>query len=242
MTRPPVGVAADRLGGAPRRASSARSATGCGSSGPTAGSAWSCWSSPSSTSASPGPTTAGVPLLAAEQGWGPGGIGWVLGGFGVGAVATAAVLAWRRPTVHAGVVAAVGLTLMAVGVLGIGVVGSLRLGSAHEVALAGAWGALAGVGTGLFGTLVNATLVAITPVQQLGRVMAAVRCRATSATRSLLRSPASPPRASAPRLPPLRRRAHHGRRGHHLGLAGDPYARLPRPDAAVLTSATTPPR
>ena len=64
-----------------------------------------------------GPTTAGVPLLAAEQGWGPGGIGWVLGGFGVGAVATAAVLAWRRPTAHAGVVAAVGLTLMAVGVL-----------------------------------------------------------------------------------------------------------------------------
>ena len=43
-----------------------------------------------------GPTTAGVPLLAAEQGWGPGGIGWVLGGFGVGAVLTAAVLAWRR--------------------------------------------------------------------------------------------------------------------------------------------------
>ncbi len=35
-------------------------------------------------------------------------------------VATAAVLAWRRPTVHAGVVAAVGLTLMAAGVLGIG--------------------------------------------------------------------------------------------------------------------------
>ena len=30
------------------------------------------------------------------------------------------------------------------------------------------------MGTGLFGTLVNATLVAITPVQQLGRVMAAV--------------------------------------------------------------------
>ena len=121
-----------------------------------------------------GPTTAGVPLLASEQGWGPGGIGWVLGGFGVGAVATAAVLAWRRPTARAGVVAACGLTLMAVGMLAIGLVGALRLGSAHEVALAGACGALVGVGTGLFGTLVNATLIAITPVQQLGRVMAAV--------------------------------------------------------------------
>lgn len=121
-----------------------------------------------------GPTTAGVPLLASEQGWGPGGIGWVLGGFGVGAVATAAVLAWRRPTARAGVVAAVGLTLMAVGMLAIGLVGTFHLGSAHEVALTGACGALVGVGTGLFGTLVNATLIAITPVQQLGRVMAAV--------------------------------------------------------------------
>ena len=121
-----------------------------------------------------GPTTAGVPLLASEQGWGPGGIGWVLGGFGVGAVATAAVLAWRRPTARAGVVAAVGLTLMAVGMLAIGLVGTFHLGSAHEVALAGACGAFVGVGTGLFGTLVNATLIAITPVQQLGRVMAAV--------------------------------------------------------------------
>lgn len=121
-----------------------------------------------------GPTTAGVPLLAVEQGWGPAGIGWVLGGFGVGAVATAAVLAWRRPTVRAGIAAAVGLTLMAVGMLAIGLVGILHLGSAHEVTLAGACGAVTGVGTGLFGTLVNASLVAITPVQQLGRVMAAV--------------------------------------------------------------------
>jgi hypothetical protein len=40
--------------------------------------------------------------------------------------------------------------------------------------LAGACGALAGIGTGLFGTLVNASLVVMTPVHQLGRVMAAV--------------------------------------------------------------------
>jgi MFS family permease len=121
-----------------------------------------------------GPTTAGVPLLAAEQGWGPAGIGWVLGGFGVGAVATAAVLAWRRPTVRAGVVAAIGLTLMSIGLLALGLVQVLGRDPMSEMALAGACGALAGVGTGLFGTLVNASLIVMTPVRQLGRVMAAV--------------------------------------------------------------------
>jgi MFS transporter len=121
-----------------------------------------------------GPTTAGVPLLAAEQGWGPMGIGWILGGFGVGAVATAAVLAWRRPTARAGVVAAIGLTMMSLGLLGIGLVERLQLESFTEVVLAGACGAFAGIGTGLFGTLVNASLVIMTPVRQLGRVMAAI--------------------------------------------------------------------
>ena len=121
-----------------------------------------------------GPTTAGVPLLASEQGWGPGGIGWILGGFGVGAVVTAGVLAWRRPTVRAGVVAAVGLTMMSVGLLALGLVEQLELVSSSGMALAGACGAFAGVGTGLFGTLVNASLIVMTPVRQLGRVMAAV--------------------------------------------------------------------
>ena len=121
-----------------------------------------------------GPTTAGVPILAARAGWGPAGIGWVLGGIGVGAVVTAGLLAWRRPTVQAGIVAAVGLTLMSVGVLALGLVASLGLDPSYGVVLAGACGALAGVGTGLFGTLLNASLVLMTPTQQLGRVMAAV--------------------------------------------------------------------
>ena len=121
-----------------------------------------------------GPTTAGVPLLAAEEGWGPEGIGWILGGFGVGAVLTAAVLAWRRPTVRAGVVAAIGLTLMSVGLFALGLVERLHLAPASGMVLAGACGGFAGVGTGLFGTLVNASLVMMTPVSQLGRVMAAV--------------------------------------------------------------------
>ena len=121
-----------------------------------------------------GPTTAGVPLLAAEQGWGPGGIGWIIGGFGVGAVLTAGVLAWRRPTVQAGVVAAIGLTVMSVGLIALGLVERLHLAPASGMILAGACGAFTGIGTGLFGTLVNAALVVMTPVRQLGRVMAAV--------------------------------------------------------------------
>ncbi len=121
-----------------------------------------------------GPTTAGVPLLAAERGWGPGGIGWILGGFGAGAVATAVVLTWRRPTERAGPVAVVGLTLISIGLLALGLVERLPLGATPAVLLASTCGALAGVGTGLFGTLVNAALVLTTPVGQLGRVMAAV--------------------------------------------------------------------
>ncbi|SEQ94366.1 MFS transporter [Microlunatus flavus] len=119
-----------------------------------------------------GPMTAGVPLLANEQGWGPGGVGWVLGGFGVGAVLTAAFLTWRRPTARAGVVAAFGLTLMSIGLVTLGLLERDVFGSGSGVVLAGACGALAGVGTGLFGTLINASLVLSTPVQQLGRVMA----------------------------------------------------------------------
>ena len=42
-----------------------------------------------------GPMIAGVPLLANETGWGVQAIGWVLGGFGLGAAAAAGLLLWE---------------------------------------------------------------------------------------------------------------------------------------------------
>ncbi|WP_412078280.1 hypothetical protein ACLF6K_30930 [Streptomyces xanthophaeus] len=38
------------------------------------------------------PMTPGLILLAEERGWGPGGIGWIVGAFGVGAASSALVL------------------------------------------------------------------------------------------------------------------------------------------------------
>ena len=43
-----------------------------------------------------GPMIAGVPLLANETGWGVRTVGWVLGGFGLGAAAAAGFLLWRK--------------------------------------------------------------------------------------------------------------------------------------------------
>jgi len=42
-----------------------------------------------------GPMMAGVPLLAHQTGWGVRAIGWILGGFGLGAAAAAGFLLWR---------------------------------------------------------------------------------------------------------------------------------------------------
>ena len=68
--------------------------------------------------------------------------------------------------------AAVGLTLMALGLLALGLVEQGAFDPGTDVVVAGGCGALAGVGTGLFGTLINASLVVSTPVEQLGRIMA----------------------------------------------------------------------
>ena len=121
-----------------------------------------------------GPMTAGVPLLAAESGWGVAGVGWVIGGFGVGAAATAGYLAVRQSPSRAGLVALVGLGTMSVSVLSLGVLARLPLDSGAAVIAAGAAGLVAGLGAGVFGTLINSALVTLAPPSQVGRVMAVV--------------------------------------------------------------------
>jgi MFS family permease len=121
-----------------------------------------------------GPITAGVPLLAAESGWGVAGVGWVLGGFGVGAAAAATYLAVRRSTPRAGLVALAGLVTVSLSILVLGVVARATLDSATAVIAAGAAGLVAGLGAGVFGTLINSAIVTLAPQSQVGRVMAVI--------------------------------------------------------------------
>ena len=74
-----------------------------------------------------GPMIAGVPLLANETGWGVRTVGWVLGGFGLGAAAGAGFLLWRKTVHHTGFVALAGLTAMGLSVVGLGLLPTLGL-------------------------------------------------------------------------------------------------------------------
>jgi MFS family permease len=121
-----------------------------------------------------GPITAGVPLLAAESGWGVTGVGWVLGGFGIGAAVAAGYLAVRRSTPHAGLVALAGLATVSLSIFALGVVARATPDPAAAVIAAGAAGLVAGLGAGVFGTLINSALVTLAPQSQVGRVMAVV--------------------------------------------------------------------
>ncbi|WP_405799997.1 MFS transporter [Streptomyces sp. NBC_01506] len=96
-----------------------------------------------------GPLNLGLVLLAQERGWGAGGMGWVVGAFGIGAGAASLLLAVRGRLPRAGLV----LCLSVVG-------GSLAIGAVAFVptvvlaAVAGLFvGLLAGLGGGLCGAL-----------------------------------------------------------------------------------------
>lgn len=121
-----------------------------------------------------GPMTAGVPLLAKETGWGVGAVGWILGGFGVGAAVAAGLLAWRKDVARAGLAVVAGLAAMGLSVVLIGVVPAFGLSPAVSGVLAGALGVTAGIGSGFFGTLVSAAVLQLAPTDQIGRVMSAL--------------------------------------------------------------------
>jgi MFS family permease len=121
-----------------------------------------------------GPFTAGIPLLSVSQGWGVQGIGWMMGAFGVGAAATAGLLALRKSMPRTGVVLGAGLTAMGLSLAAMGLTSHLPLGRSASLAFAVGAALALGLGTGLFGTLANSAFVSLAPSNQIGLVMSVV--------------------------------------------------------------------
>jgi len=121
-----------------------------------------------------GPMMVGVPLLAHETGWGVRTIGWVLGGFGLGAAAAAGFLAWRKNLRRTGLAALTGLAAIGVSITSLGMLPAYALPPSAAFAVAGFLGLTAGIGVGFYGTLVTSTVLQVAPAGQIGRVMGAL--------------------------------------------------------------------
>jgi MFS family permease len=121
-----------------------------------------------------GPMMVGVPLLAHETGWGVRTIGWVLGGFGLGAAAAAGFLAWRKNLRRTGLAALTGLAAIGISITSLGMLPAYALPPSAAFAVAGFLGLTAGIGVGFYGTLVTSTVLQVAPAGQIGRVMGAL--------------------------------------------------------------------
>ena len=121
-----------------------------------------------------GPMIAGVPLMANEAGWGVRTVGWVLGGFGLGAAAAAGFLLWRKNVHRTGLAALSGLTAMGLSVVGLGFLPAFGLPVSAAYVCAGILGLCAGIGAGFYGTLVTSAVLKLAPTGQIGRVMSAL--------------------------------------------------------------------
>ncbi|MFF4766014.1 MFS transporter [Streptomyces sp. NPDC001255] len=108
----------------------------------------------------------GLLLLNAERGWGPSGYGWIVGAFGAGAAAGAALL-----TV-VGWVPRAGLVLS--GALGIACASAAVLGSVPVLGVAAGCAALTGLAAGTAGSLDNSLLQNAADPAYLGRVTSVV--------------------------------------------------------------------
>ncbi len=111
-----------------------------------------------------GPLNIGLALLADERGWGASGLGWIVGGFGAGAVAASFLLAVRGRLPRAGLVQQVCL------VLGAAAIAALALAPSLPAAVV--VGATVGLTAGLGGALSAALLQTTAAPAYLGRVTA----------------------------------------------------------------------
>ncbi|MFE4053062.1 MFS transporter [Streptomyces sp. YIM B13518] len=108
----------------------------------------------------------GLVLLNAERGWGPSGYGWIIGGFGAGAAAGAALLAVAGRLPRAGLVMAGTLLVACVGAASIALAPTLWLAVVPAVVV--------GLCAGVFGSLDNTLIQTAADPAYLGRVTSVV--------------------------------------------------------------------
>lgn len=109
-----------------------------------------------------GPLNLGLILLARERGWGASGMGWIVAAFGIGAGASALVLAVRGRVPRAGLVMCLMVLIGAVAIAALAYTPSLG----PAVAVAVGIGLFAGLGGSLCGALIQT----VTEPAYLGRV------------------------------------------------------------------------
>ncbi|WP_395367092.1 MFS transporter [Streptomyces sp. YH02] len=109
-----------------------------------------------------GPLNIGLVLLADERGWGPIGMGVIIGAFGAGAGASALLLTVRGRIPRAGLTGGWCLLLAGLAVI--------ALGTASKLPFAAAAGALIGLAAGITGSVFAALLQTATDASYLGRV------------------------------------------------------------------------
>ncbi|WP_331735105.1 MFS transporter (plasmid) [Streptomyces sp. NBC_00597] len=108
----------------------------------------------------------GMVLLNAERGWGPSGYGWIVGSFGAGAAASAALLAVAGWLPRAG--------LLLAGSLLVGCAGAATIALVPTLWTAAVLAALIGLSAGVFGSLDNALVQTAADPAYLGRVTSVV--------------------------------------------------------------------
>lgn len=113
--------------------------------------------------ATAGPVAVGLPLLADAEGWGVGGVGIIMAGFGIGATTTALLITVVGRVPRAGYVALAAVVVMGPALAAVGLTNTV-VGAALA-------GCVTGLGGGVCSTLVSTFVLSVTEKGQLGRVV-----------------------------------------------------------------------